>query len=117
MRSLQARDFLSMSKEELLSLPDEQFVLVFDDGELVTNTRRTIYSAFHWEVNRRYPQTPLTKACHVGNGVGPTPDTSQDILSVLELVEVVVPLEHRVKLLAVVVVVVSQSRYIVLYLL
>lgn len=83
MRSLQARDFLSMSKEELLSLPDEQFVLVFDDGELVTNTRRTIYSAFHWEVNRRYPQTPLTKACHVGSGVGPTPDTSQDILSVL----------------------------------
>lgn len=80
MRSIHARDLLNYSYEEMWSLPDERFTLIFDDGELITNTRRTIFSYYHWEVNRRYPRTPLLIRHHMGNGPL-TPETMLDILS------------------------------------
>jgi hypothetical protein len=80
MRTLNARDFLNVSIEEMLTMPDEKFVLVFDDGEVVTTTRRLIVSHAHWEVGRQYPKTPLL--LHHFVGTGPVePDVLLDILS------------------------------------
>jgi hypothetical protein len=67
MRHLKARDLLHVSKEDMLSMPDEKFVLAFDDGEIVTNTRRTIMSHAHWDIGRQYTKTPLLKHHHIGD--------------------------------------------------
>lgn len=67
MRTIEARALMMLSKEEMLSLPDEQFILEFDDGNIVTNTRRTVLSHAHWEVGRQYPDTPLLIHHHIGN--------------------------------------------------
>ena len=74
-----ANDILSMSEEELWSMPDETFVLAFDDGEITTNTRRTIYSWYHWEILRELG-VPLKKRHHMGKGYL-TVNTTLDIMS------------------------------------
>jgi hypothetical protein len=48
-------------------LPDEKLEVEFDDGILVTNTRRTIVSWFCWELHRQFPLTPMYKHHHIGN--------------------------------------------------
>jgi hypothetical protein len=80
MRTLYARDLLNKSLEDMLEMPDEKFRLVFDDGELVTNTRRTIMSHAHWDVGRAYPKTPLLLHHHIGN-VPLSQDLLLDVLS------------------------------------
>lgn len=80
MNNLYAKDLLSMAESEIWAMPDETFILVFDDGEIITNTRRTIYSWYHWDVIRKYPKTPLRTHHHMGRA--PLSDkTSLDILS------------------------------------
>ena len=46
------------------------FTLIFDDGEIQTNARMTIYSHYAWEFHRRYPKTPLLKSHHVQTVLG-----------------------------------------------
>jgi len=41
------------------------FTLVFDDGEIQTNAKMTIYSHYAWEFHRRYSQVPLLVSHHV----------------------------------------------------
>jgi hypothetical protein len=55
---------MGMPIEQLWDTLTGQFVVVFDDGELVTNARETLYSAYAWEFHRRYPKTPLLKHHH-----------------------------------------------------
>jgi hypothetical protein len=80
MRRISARALLNYSNEEMWSLPDEQFVLEFDDGTLITNTRRTIFSFYHWKIAKQYPRTPLLVHHHMGNKPL-SPETSLNILS------------------------------------
>lgn len=79
MNSHYARDLLNMDESEIWQLPDETFILVFDDGEIVTNTRRTIYSWYHWGIVREQ-DVPLKVWHHMGNGAL-TDKTSLDMLS------------------------------------
>lgn len=63
----QARQFIEMGREALWHLPEGPMTVMFDDGELETNNRRTIYSAYLWELHRLYPSTPLYKRHHIQN--------------------------------------------------
>lgn len=66
MQTLNARDLLTMSREDLWALPDGKMTLKFDDGEMETTTRRTIYCAYLWTIHRYYPKTPLLMEHHMG---------------------------------------------------
>ena len=72
MQTIHARELLKVSAEEVMVLLDGgnpqtiPLTVVFDDGELVTNNRATIYSSFAWDFQRQYPDTPLTMDCHLG---------------------------------------------------
>lgn len=80
MRRLHARDLLNCTSNEIWGMPDERFTLVFDDGELVTTTRRTIFSWYHWQVIYKYSKCPLNMSHHIGDR-HLTSDTTLDILS------------------------------------
>lgn len=68
MKKYQARDLLAMSPQQLWALPDvKKISVVFDDGEITTSTRRTIFSVYMWEFHRLYPATPLLKRHHIGS--------------------------------------------------
>lgn len=60
-----ARNLLKFSTEDLWEMLTGEFVLVFDDGELETNYRETLYSSYGWDFHRVYPKTPLLLKHHV----------------------------------------------------
>lgn len=65
MIKIEARNLLNFSTQQLWDGLDGEFILVFEDGELVTNERETIYSAYFWEYHRRYPNVKLSVRHHV----------------------------------------------------
>lgn len=68
MQTYQARELLALSRSDLWSLPDGKLRVVFDDGEVETTARRTIYCVYLWDIHKRYPQTPLLVEHHMGMG-------------------------------------------------
>jgi len=68
MKKINVRELVAMTKEQIWSLPNEQMILVFDDGELTTYGRASIISWYYWEIHRTYPTAPIYKSHHVGNG-------------------------------------------------
>lgn len=66
MVKLKARDLMTMDKDALWAIPDGDLVVVFDDGEVKTTSRRTIYSAYLWSIHRIYPKTPMLMRHHMG---------------------------------------------------
>lgn len=67
---IQARKLLMFTTDELWEMLTGSFTLVFDDGELETNWRETIYSAYAWEFHRTWQKTPLLKKHHVREVLG-----------------------------------------------
>ena len=67
LRKYSAKSMLQYSTEELIERLSGSFILVFDDGELVTNYKETIYSSFIWDYHRKYPYLPLKKSHHVAS--------------------------------------------------
>lgn len=70
MKRLSARFLAGMSVEDLKKSLTGQFIVVFDDGEIVTNHFETIYSAYAWVFHRTYPDTPMLKRHHVQHTLG-----------------------------------------------
>lgn len=69
MTKYNARDILAMSKEAVWKLdsPQQQSItVVFDDGEVETTVRRTIFSRYLWKLHEHYPKLPLVKRHHMG---------------------------------------------------
>ena len=66
--TINARDLLNYSKEELWRIPEDEFNLVFDDITIVTQVRPTIYSAYLWNIHRHYQHTPLYAHHHMQDG-------------------------------------------------
>ena len=69
-----ARDLIAMSAEAVVtllhddpSMPTVPMKIIFDDGELVTDNRKTIFSSFCWKIHRFYPETPVLKSHHMGS--------------------------------------------------
>lgn len=60
-----ARKMLSSTTEQLINELSGNFILVFDDGELITNYKETIYSSFFWDFHREYNELPINKNHHV----------------------------------------------------
>lgn len=67
MRVIKARDLLLMTNDELFALPHGKIKLVFDDGEIETTVRETVFSASFWVFQKLYPRTPLLIRHHIGN--------------------------------------------------
>lgn len=70
MKRLSARFLSTMTTEQIISTIKGRFILVFDDGELHTCARETIFSSFVWEFHRQYPKTPMYKKHHVKDIIG-----------------------------------------------
>jgi hypothetical protein len=81
-----ARNFLSYSVHELWSLLEGDFIIVFPDGEFVTNERQVLYSMYVWEYFQRYPDTPLMKKHFVGDLIGSKELSSTAALKLTERV-------------------------------
>jgi hypothetical protein len=62
---IQARRLLDYTTEELWTILDGSFSLVFDDGEIQTNANETLYSSYVWDAFRKYPSVPFSKNQHV----------------------------------------------------
>lgn len=62
-----ARDLLNtLDEDQIWALPNEEIVLVFDDGEeFITRGRETIFSYYLWDYHRKFPQMPLLKKHHI----------------------------------------------------
>jgi len=83
MRKIKARDFMHLDiPKTFRDMPDEKLEIEFDDGVLVTNTRRTVLSWFCWELHRKFPRTPLNICHHVGNAF-PSADMVPKTLSLI----------------------------------
>ncbi len=83
MRKIKARDFMHLDiPNTFRDMPDEKLEVEFDDGVLITNTRRTILSWFCWELHRKFPRTPLNICHHVGNAF-PSADMVPKTLSMI----------------------------------
>ena len=67
-RTITARSLLEHDPDQLwFVLEDGRFKLVFDDGEIITNTRLTLLSSYCWWPHREAPNTPLLVSHHIGN--------------------------------------------------
>lgn len=83
MKRINARHFLTMTVEDMWDILTGSFVLVFDDGEITTNAKATIYSGYAWDFHRLYPDTPLLMKHHVDtilNGKRLGSDTHLELL-------------------------------------
>jgi len=70
MRRYLARRLLDFSIEDLWSVLDGEFILIFDDGEVQTNWKETVYSVYAWDFHRNFPATPLLTQHHVTTVLG-----------------------------------------------
>lgn len=62
-----ANKLLNYSTEELWEGLIDNFTLVFDDGEILTTKKETIYSSYVWDFHRRYTSTNLSVKHHVSS--------------------------------------------------
>lgn len=65
MIKIKARNLLKLSTQELWGKLAGMFILTFDDGEVITNDRETVYSSYVWDMHRQYPDTPLLVKHHL----------------------------------------------------
>lgn len=67
MQRYHARDLAAMPKDELWALPDEDLIIVFDNGEIQTDQRKAVWSAYMWGFYVTLPHTPALKEDFIGN--------------------------------------------------
>lgn len=65
-----ASKLVHCKQNDLIRIFKGRFVLVFDDGELLTTARETYYSSFFWDFHRSVRDMPMLKAHHVRNYLG-----------------------------------------------
>lgn len=68
MKKIAIRNILDLTKDQLWDLPEEEFILQFDDGELITDTAATVYSWYCMVFSRMYRDAPVYKHHHIGGG-------------------------------------------------
>jgi hypothetical protein len=65
-----ARKLLDFETDDLWLNLKGDFILLFDDGEIITNAKMTIYSHYAWVFHKQYPKTPMLKKHHVQTVLG-----------------------------------------------
>ena len=61
---------MNLDVEQAWATLSGEFIVVFDDGEIVTNARETLYSFYAWDFHREYPLTPMLMKHHVRTVLG-----------------------------------------------
>ena len=87
MLRIKAEKLLAYTTEQLMDNLEGDFILVFRNGELVTNERECQYSSFIWDLHRTYPKTPLLKEHHVKSING---DNETSVNAHLKLINAVI---------------------------
>lgn len=64
-RTILARSLLQYTIEQLEDILTGTFNLRFDDGDLETDYKETLYSSLAWRFHKEFPNTPLLKEHHV----------------------------------------------------
>ncbi len=64
-----ARDLMALSADQVWALPRQNFRLIFDDGEITTNTADTIISWYFWWPHRKWPKTPMLVNHHINGEI------------------------------------------------
>jgi hypothetical protein len=67
MQRINARELAAMPKVQLWALPDKDLIIVFDDGEVVADQRKAIFSAYMWGLYAELPNTPALKKHYIGD--------------------------------------------------
>ena len=63
-----ARYLYNVSKEDIWTLPENTPIKIeFDDGIIITDNRRTIFSYYFGQFHRLFPDTPLLKHHHIND--------------------------------------------------
>lgn len=83
MERVRARDLVKLEMPVLWEILKGRFILEFDDGEIETNWRATLYSAYGWAFHREFPETPLLRCHHVDSVMGDTRLNSKTHLELL----------------------------------
>lgn len=65
MDRISARKLLKVEPSELWDILIGEFILVFDDKEIVTNASETIFSRYFWRFHLEYPDVKLLSTHHV----------------------------------------------------
>jgi hypothetical protein len=65
-----ARKLLQISTAEIARIFKGKMILVFDDGEMLTSARETVYSSIFWDFHRMVPEMPMLKSHHVRSCLG-----------------------------------------------
>lgn len=80
MNEILARDFMNLSEEQIWTMPNQDILLKFDNGECITTgIRETIYCYYCWEFHKRYPKLQLLPSHHMGSKLL-NPKTHTDLL-------------------------------------
>jgi len=83
MIKLSARKIATASPQQLWDHLNGSFILSFDDGDLVTDSKETIFSSYIWEIYRRYPGTTMKKQYHVSSVLNGKRYTSETHLKLM----------------------------------
>lgn len=70
MKRFSARKMIGARLEDLSNWLRGRFILVFDDGEMVTSARETIFSSIFWKFHELNPEMPMLKSHHIRNYLG-----------------------------------------------
>jgi hypothetical protein len=65
MNKILAKSLLPFTKEQVAEILTGQFTLVFDDGELATSAKQTLFSFYAWQFHQQYPNTPMLLEHHL----------------------------------------------------
>ncbi len=83
MRRFSVHTLLGMTTEDLWQSLFGPFILVMDDGDIVTNHREVLYSSYCWDLIREFPLKRVTKEHHVASVTNGRPLGSNTHLNLL----------------------------------
>lgn len=71
MKSLKVRDIFTEDKEKVWSIPEGDYLVEYEDGNIVRSHKEAIImNRYCWEVIKLYPLTPITVSCDVITLIG-----------------------------------------------
>lgn len=65
LRKIKARTLLKYPTDSLWEMLTGRFILIFDDGEIETDAKSTLYSSYGWDFHREWPETQMLMKHHV----------------------------------------------------
>lgn len=76
-----AKELALLPEDEIWKIENQEFVLVFDDGEFLAKGKETIFSWYSWWPIREWPSVPMLTQYHMGGNRL----TGKTIMALMEL--------------------------------